>query len=168
MKMLSASGGFAPLTPWPGALPPDPRYRLVLHSRHGAPPQPLTPSAAYGPPLEKNPVGAPVYDFYTCKETWLWQSSRSGFEIEWRPVYPVYEGLGLSHQTPARPQNQDLIQCNIVQVTTLARSYVWTSFDVCHAACSISHRPMQWEWAIFDPHTSETNRCGWNPKLITI
>jgi len=29
-----------------GALPPDPRYRLVLRTRHGAP-QPLTPSAAY-------------------------------------------------------------------------------------------------------------------------
>ena len=39
-KMLSAS---------PGALPPDPRYRLVLCTRHGAP-QPLTPSAAYGSP----------------------------------------------------------------------------------------------------------------------
>jgi len=25
------------------------------------PPQPLTPSAAYGPPLEKNPVGAPAH-----------------------------------------------------------------------------------------------------------
>jgi len=36
---------------WPGALPLDPaigpRYRLVLRTRHGAPPQPLTPSAAY-------------------------------------------------------------------------------------------------------------------------
>jgi len=42
-KMLSASGDFAP---WPGALPPDPYYRLVLRTRHGAP-QPLTPSAAY-------------------------------------------------------------------------------------------------------------------------
>jgi len=51
-KMLSAS--LDPL----GALPPVPRYRLVLRTRHGAP-QPLTPSAAYGPPLEKNPVGAP-------------------------------------------------------------------------------------------------------------
>ena len=30
-----------------GALPPDPRYRLVLRTRHGAP-QPLTPSATYG------------------------------------------------------------------------------------------------------------------------
>jgi len=53
-KMLSASGGLRPLTPdqglcrWTplGALPPDPRYRLVLRSRHGAP-QPLTASAAY-------------------------------------------------------------------------------------------------------------------------
>ena len=40
----------APWTPL-GALPPDPRYRLVLRTRHGAP-QPLTPSAAYDP-LEK-------------------------------------------------------------------------------------------------------------------
>jgi len=52
-KMLSASGGFAPwppdqgLCPWTplGALPPDPRYRLVLRTRHGTP-QPLTPFAA--------------------------------------------------------------------------------------------------------------------------
>ena len=29
----------------------------MLRTRHGAP-QPLTPSAAYGPPLEKNPVRA--------------------------------------------------------------------------------------------------------------
>ena len=35
-KMLSASGGFAP----------DPHFRLVLRTRHGAP-QPLTPSSAY-------------------------------------------------------------------------------------------------------------------------
>jgi len=43
-KMLSASGGlrWTPL----GALPPDPHYRLVLRTRHGAP-QPLTPSTAY-------------------------------------------------------------------------------------------------------------------------
>jgi len=43
-KMLSASG----------ALPPDPRYRLVLRTRHDAS-QPVTPSAAYAseaePPL---------------------------------------------------------------------------------------------------------------------
>ena len=45
-KMLSASGGLCPLTPL-GALPPDTGYRLVLRTRHGAPPQPLTPSAAY-------------------------------------------------------------------------------------------------------------------------
>jgi len=52
-KMLSASGGgLCPpdqgLYPWTslGALPPDPRYRLVLRTCHGAP-QPLTPSAAY-------------------------------------------------------------------------------------------------------------------------
>ena len=51
--MLSASGGGVRLPdqglcPWTplGALPPDPRYRLVLRTRHGAP-QPLTPSAAY-------------------------------------------------------------------------------------------------------------------------
>ena len=39
-KKLSASGGFAPLPPWPGALPldpaggsaPDSRYRLALHA----------------------------------------------------------------------------------------------------------------------------------------
>ena len=45
-KMLSASGGLRPLTPWPGALPldhaggsaPRPRYRLVIRTRHGAPP----------------------------------------------------------------------------------------------------------------------------------
>ena len=48
-KMLSASGGLRPpdpltrdqgLCPWTllGALPPDPRYRLVLRTRHGAPP----------------------------------------------------------------------------------------------------------------------------------
>jgi len=53
-KMLSASGltpnqGLYPWTPV-GALPPDPRYRLVLRTRHGAP-QPLTPSAAYGTSL---------------------------------------------------------------------------------------------------------------------
>jgi len=56
-KMLSASGGLHPLgqglCPWTplGALPPDPRYRLMLPTRHGVP-QPLTPSAAYDP-LEK-------------------------------------------------------------------------------------------------------------------
>jgi len=55
-KMLSASGGLCPWTPL-GALLPDPRYRLVLRTRHGAA-QPLTPSAAYDPP-GKNPVGAP-------------------------------------------------------------------------------------------------------------
>ena len=38
--------GFCPWTPL-GALPPDPRYTLVLRTRHGAP-QPLTPSVAYG------------------------------------------------------------------------------------------------------------------------
>jgi len=58
-KMLSASGGLRPpdqgLCPWTqlGALPPDPRYRLVLRTRHGA------PSAAYDHP-GKNPVGAPA------------------------------------------------------------------------------------------------------------
>ena len=50
-KMLSASGGFAPLT---RGSAPDPRYRLVLRTRHGAS-QPVTPSAAYAseaePPL---------------------------------------------------------------------------------------------------------------------
>ena len=66
-KMLSASGGLHPLDqglcPWTplGALPPDPRYRLMLPTRHGVP-QPLTPSAAYDP-LEKNSVGAPDDDF---------------------------------------------------------------------------------------------------------
>ena len=34
-----------PLDP-AGGSPPDPRYRLMLRTRHGAP-QPLTPSAAY-------------------------------------------------------------------------------------------------------------------------
>ena len=49
------------LYPWAplGALPPDTRYRLVFRTHHGAP-QPLTPSAAYGPLLE-NPVGAPAH-----------------------------------------------------------------------------------------------------------
>jgi len=37
-KMLSASGGLRPPNPWTGALPLYPRYRLVLHTRHGAPP----------------------------------------------------------------------------------------------------------------------------------
>jgi len=45
-KMLSASGASPPLPPdqglcpWTplGALPPDPRYRRVLRTRHGAPP----------------------------------------------------------------------------------------------------------------------------------
>jgi len=52
-KMLSASGGLSPpdqgLCPWTplGALPPYPRYKLVLRTRHGAPRQSLTPSAAY-------------------------------------------------------------------------------------------------------------------------
>ena len=50
-KMLSASGGLRPLDP-AGGYATDPRYRLVLHTRHGSP-QPLTPSATYGPPLEK-------------------------------------------------------------------------------------------------------------------
>jgi len=37
-KMLSASDqGLCPWTPL-GALPPDPRYRLVFRTRHGAPP----------------------------------------------------------------------------------------------------------------------------------
>jgi len=51
-KMLSASEGLCPpdhgLCPWTplGALPPEPCYRLVLCTCHGAP-QPLTPSAAY-------------------------------------------------------------------------------------------------------------------------
>jgi len=36
-KMLSASGGLCPLTPWPGALTPV-IYRFVLRTRHGAPP----------------------------------------------------------------------------------------------------------------------------------
>ena len=59
-KMLSASGGLRPpdqgLCHWTllGALPPDPRYRLVLRTGHGAS-QPVTPSAAYAseaePPL---------------------------------------------------------------------------------------------------------------------
>jgi len=38
--------GLCPWTPL-GALPPDPRYRLVLRTRRDAL-QPLTPSAAYG------------------------------------------------------------------------------------------------------------------------
>ena len=50
-KMLSASGGLRPPDPWPGvdpagALPPEPRYTLVLRTRHGAP-QPLTPSTVF-------------------------------------------------------------------------------------------------------------------------
>ena len=64
-KMLSATGGLCPpdqgFCPWTplGALSPDPRYRLVLRTRHGAS-QPLTPSAAYDP-LEKS-----------CGRPWLW------------------------------------------------------------------------------------------------
>ena len=55
-KCFQLQGGFAPL---PRALPLDTAGgSAVLRTRHG-PPQPLTPSAAYGPPLEKNPVGAP-------------------------------------------------------------------------------------------------------------
>ena len=54
-KCFQLQRGFAPwppdqgLCPWTllGALSPDPRYRLMLRTRHGAP-QPLTPSAAYG------------------------------------------------------------------------------------------------------------------------
>ena len=42
---LPPDQGLCPWTPL-GALTPDPRYRLVLRTRHGAP-QPLTPSAAY-------------------------------------------------------------------------------------------------------------------------
>jgi len=59
-KMLSASGGLRPpdqgLCPWTllGALPPDPRYRLVLRTRHGAS-QPVTPSAAYASEAEPPP-----------------------------------------------------------------------------------------------------------------
>ena len=61
-KMLSASGGLRPprppdqgLCPWAPlrALPPDPRYRLVLCTRHGAPP---TPSAAYDPRASSPPA----------------------------------------------------------------------------------------------------------------
>jgi len=51
-KCFQLQGGFAPLTrgsaPGPrwGLCPQNPRYRLVLRTRHGAPP-PETPSAAY-------------------------------------------------------------------------------------------------------------------------
>ena len=51
-KMLSASGGLRPLTRSSAA---GPRWRLCPQdprTRHGAP-QPLIPSVAYGPPLEK-------------------------------------------------------------------------------------------------------------------
>ena len=45
-KMFLASGGFAPIAPWPGALPwtplgappKDPRYRLACRTRHNPPP----------------------------------------------------------------------------------------------------------------------------------
>ena len=58
-KSFSASGGFAPLNPRPGALPldpaggsaSDPRYRLALHARHERPlfdPHFSLPSAASG------------------------------------------------------------------------------------------------------------------------
>jgi len=30
--------GASPLTPWPGAVPPDPRYRFALRARHKCPP----------------------------------------------------------------------------------------------------------------------------------
>jgi len=53
-KCFQLQGGFAPVTPDQGLCPwtplgalPDPRYRLVLRTRHVVPPQPLTPSAAY-------------------------------------------------------------------------------------------------------------------------
>jgi len=40
-KKLSSSrgGGLRPLTPWPGALPPDPRYRLGLPRSTCSPPK---------------------------------------------------------------------------------------------------------------------------------
>ena len=50
-----------------GALPPDPRYRLVLRTRHGAP-QPLTPSAAYDTETCPGTVDVrtqPTYKLYT-------------------------------------------------------------------------------------------------------
>ena len=57
-KMLSASGGFAPwpgALPWTplGALPPDPRYRLVLHTRH-APRSCSTDPFLLWPPWKKS------------------------------------------------------------------------------------------------------------------
>jgi len=71
-KMLSASWG---LRPPERALSPDPRYRLVLRTRHGAP-QPLTPSAAYDPPGKKScgrpwppPAGAgAACNWYYCAQ----------------------------------------------------------------------------------------------------
>ena len=56
-KMLSADQELCLWTPL-GALSPDPRYRLVLRTRHGDP-QPLTPSAAYDPSGKKF-LGAPA------------------------------------------------------------------------------------------------------------
>ena len=42
-KNLQLQGGFAPLTP-PGALPPDPRYRLALHALAMAPATACSPN----------------------------------------------------------------------------------------------------------------------------
>jgi len=58
------------LCPWTplGALPPDPHYRLVLRTRHGAP-QPLTPSASMSPtelcPGTSNRKSAPMAGMLT-------------------------------------------------------------------------------------------------------
>jgi len=62
---MTKMGGFASsvqgLCPWTplGALPPNPRYRLVLRTRHGAPPI-TDPFRRLWPSPGRNPVGAPV------------------------------------------------------------------------------------------------------------
>ena len=78
-KLLSASGGLRPpdqgLCPWTplGALPPDPRYRLVLCARHGAPQLLL-------PPMILVPRAPPTY---FNKFTPMSKRQVSGSDISW-------------------------------------------------------------------------------------
>ena len=59
--------GLCPWTPL-GALPPDPRYRLVLCTRHSAP----TPSAAYDPRALSRPL--------ILTSLRLWRDSSNSFD----------------------------------------------------------------------------------------